>query len=247
MQLSWGVDLARFQLSLPEECPLARQVLSPWSPLPEARLWRSFQLEEGSPDSIQRVEYEAIGSLYEHPELFVLHGSYLWKGDQTLLILGAPLAGKSTLSLRLWHDQGWNLGGDDCIVTRPQSAKALPGPRRLSLRWCSRELIGDELWQRLPAVSGPKGLLVHPQALAPLPKSARTVTHILLLSPEFEREELDSAQALLALLPFTSVMQKGDLGYALKACSGLAQSARTFRMGRSPLRQMLQQVQEMLD
>ncbi len=233
----------------------AHQRLRPWL-CPEASdYWAEWQLDgadnqwvarcsrPGQPEQrgklseiLMHIEYQGVAWLYTFPNLLVLHGALLRRHMHSLVILGPPEAGKSTLALSLWQRAGWQLLSDDCVVLQAATREAWPGPRRLSLRHSGRDLLPEawaELAQQAGSDPGPKGLVCLPPNLTSRPV-AQPVTHgILLQAATGDLVRLHAAEALLELLPYSNIMQRGHLPTAMAWCQALGQSAKFCRLGRA--------------
>lgn len=243
----------------------ARQRLRPWLRPEASDYWADWQLvgadenwvvrcsrpgqpeRKGQlPELLMHVEYQAVAWLYTFPNLLVLHGALLRRHPHSLVILGPPEAGKSTLALSLWQRAGWQLLSDDCIVLQATSRDAWPGPRRLSLRHSSRNLLQEawaELAQQAGSDPGPKGLVCLPPDLESCPP-AQPVTHgILLQAATGDLIQLHAAEALLGLLPYSNIMQRGHLPTAMAWCQSLGQSAQWCRLGREALDHQIHRVE----
>lgn len=264
--MTWGLDPVFFRLETNEAgWAAAEPVLRPWLPrepvepvgcwtlFPEGDEWLACceawgEVRRGSlTDLILSIEYLCVAWLFERGPFLSLHGAMLTRDEHTLLILGAPEAGKSTLAFALWQQAGWDLCTDDCIVVQPGTCEARPGPRRLSLRFSCRELLGEELWEkvsRMPAAqSGPKGLVFHPSTDSPR-QLRRTVTHCVLLGPPRPVEH--GPDRVFALLAHSSALRRGNLGEAVQKVAPLADQLHMVCLERSPLSHMVQRVEALV-
>lgn len=267
-RLNWGVGPVHYRATTTssEAERAIRTRLEPWLCPEVAECWADWKLDTAADawslscsrpefaarsgtlsQMIQVMEYQSVAWLYGYPDLLVLHGALLSRNQRGLVILGPPEAGKSTLALGLWQNHGWELLSDDCIVLPAASALAWPGPRRLSLRFASQPLLEPtwaELVDRPGSDWGPKGLLCLPPGAAPQ-SAALPIEHgILLQASPSTLVPLHSAEALLELLPYSNIMQRGHLPTAMEWCRPLAESARFCRLGRQPLRLMQQWIEK---
>ncbi len=255
--VKWEVAQQFFQLATPEpETP--RRIFEPWlsdskqEPLASWRLTRNHDhwevSELGSFQHLQAallaVEYAAVVRLHRSQEVVVLHGSLLTQGLQAILLLGPSNAGKSTLAMALWKS-GWSLLSDDVIALRCGATTAWAGARRCSLRTSSREHLGDDLWARVLATPSAlvteKGVSFHAFEL-----EARAVqvevrpTHAFVVNESHgSLSKLTEADAILSLLPYSSVMQRGSMMRGIADLGPLLEGADVYRLGRQPLSQMV--------
>jgi hypothetical protein len=206
--------------------------------------------------AVRAVELLAVNGLVESPEATTLHAALVARGDRGIAILGSPRAGKSTLGTALWQ-RGFGLLGDDVTVVDPTDARAWPAPRRVGLRFASRELLGDSLWSRIrrsPAYDvTDEGCLFHPDEVevGPRPSSIRLAALVFLgrqdVAPEpAQARPLTAAHALLAVLPYTNVIRRTDAGTVIRHFQPLMTRVPAYDLGRGAIDAMTATVEGLL-
>lgn len=274
--LRWTAGPVFFELSSPDPAVLgrARVIFEPWldggaSHPPRARFfveadnggsgdrWRVFKngSEAGVAETIDLalavVEYGAIADLL-NPEsgVVALHAALLSRNGRGVLLVGPKEAGKSTLACALWR-AGWRFHSDDSAVIE-DGHRARGIPRRVSLRVSSRELLGNEVWERiarLPATSRTAaGLRFHPDVTPGGALASVEIAAVMFLArrgsaaePE-KLEPLDAGYGLLALGPYCH-RRELEIGGAIQALQPLAAHVRMFDLGRGELAAMVERVE----
>ena len=100
----------------------------------------------------------------------VLHGTALERDGEAILLLGHPVAGKSTLAWCLLQ-QGWRLLSSELVAVSPDGL-VLPGMHQLKL-WHDAAVALQLNWQQLPPVrKGLKRYALHAHDLDCLPQAA---------------------------------------------------------------------------
>ena len=94
-----------------------------------------------------------LGALAIQRGALVLHGTALERDGEAILLLGHPVAGKSTLAWCLLQ-QGWRLLSSELVAVSPDGL-VLPGMHQLKL-WHDAAVALELNWQQLPPVR--KGL-----------------------------------------------------------------------------------------
>ena len=202
---------------------------------------------------MQAIEFDAVRELLECPEeILGLHGGLLARdglnGEHGVALIGPCFAGKSTLSCALWQS-GWSFLGDDVTLFHGDGT-AYPAPRRASLRESSRELVGDELWMRAQSTPScdrtPHGLLFHPHETdgRTRPQATRLAAIICLArrgvaAAPAELQKVNPAQAALALLPYSNLLQFLTFPEALARMAAIAEVVPVYDLGRGPLPEMI--------
>lgn len=218
---------------------------------------------------LANIEYSCVQALLSRgtDSFFSLHAAFLSKNDRSVIIVGPKEAGKSTLACALWTQCGWHLWGDDAVLI-DRANKAHPVPRRVSLRYGSRTLVGEDLWHRLlslPAtISTSNGLLFHPHELGPahLPEEAPQPSGIFFLARRESRAgnaqsvPLAPAVAALALLPYSTFLlprgeemlrpERVDWGSSLPRLTQLTSSVPSYDLGRGPLSEMTREIERLV-
>ena len=275
----WGAGPVFFELISPDPAVLdrARVIFGPWldgvsgSHPPRARFlveaekmdtgrWRVAQdgRETTIADSLDlalaAVEYGAIADLL-NPEsgIVALHAALLSKNDLGVLLVGPKEAGKSTLACALWG-AGWRLHSDDSAVVE-DGHRARGIPRRVSLRASSRELLGNEVWERiacLPATSrSAAGLRFHPHPSPGDAPAGVEIAAVMFLARRGSTagpgklEPLDAGHSLLALGPYCH-RRELEIDGAIQALQPLADHVPMFDLGRGDLEAMVERVEEVV-
>jgi hypothetical protein len=175
-----------------------------------------------------------------------------------VLIVGPSESGKSTTSCALWA-MGWQLLADDVSILYPDKVSAAPLLRRVSLRHPSRTLLGEEFWERMTAAVScdptSEGYVFHPDEIEgrSRARSARVRAIVFLRrrgapdpGPAMVRP-IVSAEALLALTPYTNVIRHGGMGEAMSQLGPLVSCVPSYDMGRGPLPEMVQTINSLVE
>lgn len=206
--------------------------------------------------AIARVEQDALDYLLrKRTDHVVVHAALIAKSGAGILIVGPSLAGKSTLATALWRS-GWSLLSDDMAFIVPERKTAAPAPRRVSLRFESRTLIGDDLWQeirRTPScVELWKGLFFHPHEVAGTAKlmSANLAGIVFLARRDStagpaEAMQINPAKAALSLIPYAMNARDLPLMEAVRVLAPLLAEVPAFDLGRGDLRAMVEAVESL--
>lgn len=283
--VNWSQRLISFELSSNDPVLLARAetIFRPWRSRPPAEPIQRWWVEpigghsEESPGrwkiwsdgsakvlfgstiehALMIVEFSAVENLIERPDgPLSLHGALVEKDGKGVVILGRGEAGKSTFACALWQ-RGWTLFCDDTTLVEAEAASAYPAPRRVSLRYPSRDLLGEELWVRILATPScdrsSEGCLFHPNEVDFKERSASaTLAALIFLGRRGSSvgaarlERLEPAHALLALLPYSNLIRRVQLGEAIRSISPLANAIPAFDLGRGPLGEMVQSLERLL-
>lgn len=275
--LRWAAGSAVFELTSPDPAVLdrARVIFEPWldgsaSHPPRARFlveadpggtgarWRVVRdgCEAATAETLDlalaAVEYGAVADMLNPDSgIVALHAALLSRHGRGVLLVGPKEAGKSTLACALWC-AGWRLHSDDSAVIE-DGRRARGIPRRVSLRAASRQLLGDEMWERvcrLPATSRTAaGLRFHPAAAPGDALADVGIAAVLFLARRGSAagpgklEPLDAGSALLALGPYCHRPEPG-IGGAIQALQPLADRVPMFDLGRGELAAMVARVEE---
>jgi hypothetical protein len=203
-----------------------------------------------------RVEYDMVGYVMERLTSPAVHGALLSRDGKGVLIVGPSLAGKSTLAVGMWR-AGWSLLSDDVAILDPREGIAFPAPRRVSLRLGARDIVGDDLWNRIAALPScaktHKGLFFHPSELDSSRRIQRTALSAIVFlarrgveSAPAAVTRLNPAAAVVALVPYAFRVREGPLPEALATLSPLVAGIPVFDVGRGPLSQMIASVESQL-
>lgn len=252
-----------------EQCGSSQPVARSWSIEPlargaSAREWRLTGLS--ATDSlipanvptrdaaVHRIEHDMLEYLIRaETDSPAVHAALLSKDGRGVVIVGPSFAGKSTLATALWRS-GWSLMADDVVFLDPAACAASPAPRRVSLRFESRELIGDELWNDIAATPSCirtwKGLYFHPHEVAGSDRIRETpLTAIFFLArrevmtPSAQARAINPAKAALALVPYAMNIRTRPLMESVAMLSPIVASAKVFDLGRGPLDSMVSAVE----
>ena len=209
-------------------------------------------------DAIRRVEYAALCELYlANSPVTSLHAALLGHGGLGILIVGPCEAGKSTLATTLWR-AGYELQGDDVALVAPNDGGLSAAPRRVALRQPSRQLLGNELWERLAATPSfmvtEEGCLFHPHELDGSPARACALEPALIVFlarrgvelAGAELRPLSPAELLVALAPYSNAVRTAGMGVALERLQPLAARAVGYDLGRGSLPSMLAAIEGLL-
>jgi len=278
--VKWGQHFLSFELFSSDPAILARAetIFHPWRRLGSAKALRRWFVEpvrgEGrwevrhdnganvlygnTPEhALTIVEFLAVEALIERDDTALsLHGALVEKDGRSAVILGRGEAGKSTLTCALWQ-RGWTPLCDDITLVEPDTVRAYPAPRRVSVRYASRQLLGEELWARILATPACEqhsdGYFFHPDEIHAKKTSASTNPAALIFLQRRESlagpgtlVRLEPAHALLALLPYSNLIARRGIGDAIRRIRPLADAVPAYDLGRGPLDKMVQSVDRAL-
>lgn len=217
---------------------------------------KSEVLYRGSGEGVlAMVEHFALLVLRDHAEgLPDLHGALVSKDGRGVMILGAGESGKSTLACALWQ-RGWSLLCDDLTLVEASQCMAYPVPRRVSLRHTSRPLFAEALVTRILSTpscnSASESSVFHPDEVdsRERPTSTRIEAMFFLGRNGAARgpdllQRIQPAQALLALLPYSSRTRGLNLGAALQLFKPLAEGVPAYDLVRGALPEMVSCIEE---
>ena len=200
------------------------------------------------------VEAAVLQHLIDNPAgKLTVHSALLARDGKGIVIVGPSLAGKSTLATGLWR-AGWTLLADDLSFLDADAIMASPAPRRVSLRFGSRPIVGEELWseiQRTPSfLRTAKGLYFHPHEV-----SRQTRIDVVPISAIFFLARLDvaigpaevvrihDAKAALALLPYAFNARSLPFIEGLGRVTPICERVPIFDLGRGNLADMISAVE----
>jgi hypothetical protein len=207
--------------------------------------------------ALLNVEYDALSFLLRTAtHAIAVHAALLSKDGQGVLVVGPSLAGKSTLATALWQ-AGWSLLSDDLVFIDPDGRTARPAPRRVSLRFESRELIGEKVWSAIEATPScahtRKGLFFHPHELTGEQRQKETpIAGIFFLARMDaqmsgpETRVINPARGALALVPYSFNVRTLPFAQALARMAPVAASTPMFDLGRGNLPAMIAAVEARL-
>ena len=213
-----------------------------------------------NPDVLYRGSVEGIVAMVEHLALVALrdrsdawpdlHGAVVSKNGNGVIIIGAGESGKSTMACALWQ-AGWSLLGDDLTLVEIGRRMAHPVPRRVSLRHTSRPLLSEALVTRILAAPScdvaADSCVFHPDEVDGHDRPAASAIDAIFFLGRKNRavggsellQRIEPAQALLALLPYSSRPRRLDLGAALQLFKPLVESVPAYDLARGPLPDMV--------
>jgi hypothetical protein len=225
--------------------------------LATSSLGDTFTIRGDADRAVTAIEFRAVQALLEgSPEVLTFHAALVSRRGRGVLVLGPNEAGKSTLACQLWC-LGFSLLGDDVTVVDPDTCEARSAPRRVSLRTASRDLLGETFWSRVVAAPSSEGTadgrVFHPDEVdnRPRPASTRLSACVFLARngvsvPPDGAARVPSAQAVLALLPYSNLIRRLDAGDVIGRLAPLAEAVPVFDLGRGPLPQMARTVETLL-
>lgn len=200
---------------------------------------------------IRAVETDAAFAIVNHTDFFLtVHGALLARGENAILIVGPSQSGKSTTACALWA-AGWRLLSDDVTLLNTAETTARPLMRRVSLRHPSRELLGDDFWDRMLSAKScdetTEGYVFHPDELEGVTRAhSANLRAVIFLNrlgaPHAAAGVLTpvaKVQALLSLSPYTNVIRHHDLGEAMARLGPLVNAIPCYDLTRAPLPDMI--------
>ena len=206
--------------------------------------------------ALLHVEHDAVDYLMRRTRLPAVHSALLSREGKGVLIVGPSLAGKSTLAAGLWRS-GWTLMSDDVAFIDASRRVASPAPRRVSLRFASREIVGDNLWNGiadLPSCARTsKGLFFHPHELCGSPRLRETrIAGVFFLarrgvgSVHHGIQRINPAAAAVALVPYVFRVRNLPFDRAVAAVAPLVAEVPAFDLDRNDLATMVRSVEMQL-
>ncbi len=200
--------------------------------------------------AITYVEYAAVRRVVDKcNHLLCFHSALLSKDGRGVAIVGPSTAGKSTLATALWRS-GWDFLCDDLTIAIGN--RAVAGPRRVSLREGSRELVGEEVWGSVETTPGYRrtrvGLLFHPMHQV-TESPAVDLRAVIFLRRNGAPEDVDgptmmnAARAAIALLPYTNLGRNLAFPDALAPIADLMSVVPAYDLPRAPLTEMVASVE----
>lgn len=212
--------------------------------------------------ALTTIEFASIWNLiYASPQPVTAHAALLGRGASAVLILGPKYAGKSTLACALWRS-GWDLLTDDVALIDPKTAWCGATPRRVSLRHGSRELLGEELWEKVllsPSCSeSAEGYLFAPADISHRQVSKdlklRAIIFLARSNGPFTNNtsnikgyaQMHSATSLTSLFPYTNITRLKGVGGAIADLTPLANQVPAFDVARQAPTQMVETVEQII-
>ena len=204
--------------------------------------------------ALLHVEQDALDWLLNNaPDAIAVHAALLSRDGKGIAIVGPSFAGKSTLATALWR-RGWSLMSDDLVFIDTIACTASPAPRRVSLRFESKDLVGESLWIDIVAtpscIETSKGLFFHPHELTGHEKARVTpLSGVFFLSRReasvgaAEIHALNPAKASLSLLPYSFNVRTLPFVDGLRRITPLLEQVPAFDLGRGDLQSMVNAVE----
>lgn len=200
------------------------------------------------------IEQDALEWLiHNSDDAITVHAALLSKNQKGIVIAGPSFAGKSTLATALWRN-GWSLMSDDLVFIDTLAGTAAPAPRRVSLRFESKELLGEAAWNDISktpsCIETGKGLFFHPHEVTGDEKKRSTeLSAIFFLSRidavvgAAEVRPINPAKGALSLLPYAFNARILPFVDGLRRVTPLLDKVPAFDLGRGELRSMIEAVE----
>lgn len=189
------------------------------------------------------LETLSVNACLETPEAPPsLHASLVMLSDGTAVsFLGRCGAGKSTTALWLWHHRNMPLVCDDVLLMDERPGWIHAVPRRVSVRNASRQILGDECWERI--LDSPR-LLTTTEGYLFAPPECHDFADAIRLRAVFLLDRFQGTaargvalrvpptEALFSISPHSSARNRGRAP-ALRAAAAIADSVPVFELGRA--------------
>lgn len=274
----WGSGPLAFELHSPDSDILdeAQLVFGGWQPSADADLvesytarWADHEIvveprpeEEGAAPlkissvahAVAVVEYAAIYHIVmQCNHVLCFHSALLHRDGKSIAAVGPSHAGKSTLAAGLWQS-GWRFLCDDLVII--SGRKAMAGPRRVSLRFESRPLLGETLWTRLNESAGyykhEHGWLFQPMHVDGTRPATLDLSALFFLRrngapTDVASNRLSPAHAAMALLPYTNLGRTRPFPIAFPRIAELMSVTPAWDLTRAPLPEMIATVTRLVD
>lgn len=210
--------------------------------------------EKDRDNAILAIEQDALEWLANNSgNSIAVHAALLSRNGRGVVIVGPSFAGKSTLATALWRN-GWSLMSDDMVFIDTASGVASPAPRRVSLRFESRELVGDTTWNQIrntpSCLQTWKGLYFHPHEISGLDKVRTTSLAAIFFLARRDTvtdpasvSAMNPAKGSLALLPYAFNARTLPFMEGLRRITPLLDQVPAFDLGRGDLRSMIDAVE----
>ena len=205
-------------------------------------------------NALLRIELDALDwLLYNAADAVTVHAALLAKNGRGIVIVGPSFAGKSTLATALWR-AGWSLMSDDLVFLDVEKRTASPAPRRVSLRYESKNIVGESTWSEISetpsCIETEKGLFFHPHEVSGIDKMSVTpLSAIFFLArreivlDSAEVRGINPAKAALALLPYAFNVRTLPFVNALRRITPLLEWIPAFDLGRGDINAMVNAVE----
>lgn len=217
-----------------------------------------FAIYKSVNSAVQGLEIETITDIANNcADFLTIHSALLARGDHAILLVGPSLAGKSTTSCALWH-AGYQLLTDDLTILDPENQSAMPVLRRVSLRHPSRELLGEDFWNRMLAAetcdATSEGFIFHPDEIEGKSRARSVKLRAIVClqrraitpPPVSSPARISEIDALFALSPYTNIVRTDGLGVCMSRLSALVNTVPCYDMGRGTLPEMIDAIDNLL-
>lgn len=201
-------------------------------------------------DVFRAIEADAVLAILNRPDLFLtIHGALVTRESKTVLIIGSPMSGKSSLASVLGLS-GWQLLCDDVTLLSQadKSPQATPVPRRINLRASSQSLFSAEQWGQFANFPNfnltPEGIAFHPPHHHPASQSV-PLSAIVFVRPTPANSgqslitPLHPAEALIAATAYTNVIKTEGMGDSLKRLSPILNAVPAFNLYRAEMPRLI--------
>jgi hypothetical protein len=209
---------------------------------------------ESRETAILHVEQDALEwLLHNFHDAIIVHAALLSKNGKGVVIVGPSFAGKSTLAIALWRN-GWSLMCDDIVFIDTFARAASPAPRRVSLRYESKDLVGESAWYEISntpsCLATSKGLFFHPQEVSGIQKQRTTPLSAIFFLARIdtvvgaaEVRPINPARGALALIPYAFNVRTLPFVEGLRRITPLVDEVSAYDLGRGDLQSMVDAVE----
>ena len=199
--------------------------------------WQRWDDSVSDRDIRTFVATSGLGALAIQRGALVLHGTALERDGEAILLLGHPVAGKSTLAWCLLQ-HGWRLLSSDLVAVSPDGL-VLPGMHQLKI-WHDAAVALKLNWQQLPPVrKGLKRYALHAHDLDCLPQAAPlrliyALNHAKADSGQEDGAEVEDAKEKMSLKAShnfsqtTSLMRLRNNAFQARVYRGMDAEAQLF-------------------
>ena len=199
--------------------------------------WQRWDDSVSDRDIRTFVATSGLGALAIQRGALVLHGTALERDGEAILLLGHPVAGKSTLAWCLLQ-HGWRLLSSELVAVSPDGL-VLPGMHQLKL-WHDAAVALKLNWKQLPPVrKGLKRYALHAHDLDCLPQAAPlrliyALNHAKADSGQEDGAEVEDAKEKMSLKAShnfsqtTSLMRLRNNAFQARVYRGMDAEAQLF-------------------
>ena len=199
--------------------------------------WQRWDDSVSDRDIRTFVATSGLGALAIQRGALVLHGTALERDGEAILLLGHPVAGKSTLAWCLLQ-HGWRLLSSELVAVSPDGL-VLPGMHQLKI-WHDAAVALKLNWKQLPPVrKGLKRYALHAHDLDCLPQAAPlrliyALNHAKADSGQEDGAEVEDAKEKMSLKAShnfsqtTSLMRLRNNAFQARVYRGMDAEAQLF-------------------